>query len=85
MLAAVPLFFFAAYGARRYLMARTRWRGIRFGMDNGAWGYTFRAMWYWFLTLMTGGLLCPYQQLKLSKYLTDRTYFGDLKFEQNGH
>jgi uncharacterized membrane protein YjgN (DUF898 family) len=34
---------------------------------------------------MTGGLLYPYQQFKLSKYLTDRTYFGDLKFEQNGH
>jgi len=85
VLAAVPLFFFAAYRARRYIMARTRWRGIRFGMDNGAWGYTFRAMWYWFLTLMTGGLLYPYQQFKLSKYQTDRTYFGDLKFEQNGH
>jgi uncharacterized membrane protein YjgN (DUF898 family) len=85
ILAAVPLFFFAAYRARRYIMARTRWRGIRFGMDNGAWGYTIRAIWYWFLTLMTGGLLYPYQQFKLGKYLTDRTWFGDLKFQQNGH
>jgi len=85
LLAVVPLFFYAAYRARRYIMARTRWRGIRFGMDGGAWGYTARALWYWLLTLMTGGLLYPYQQFKLSKYLTDRTYFGDLKFEQNGH
>jgi uncharacterized membrane protein YjgN (DUF898 family) len=85
VLAAVPLFFYAAFRARRYIMARTRWRGIRFGMDGGAWGYTIRALWYWFLTLMTGGLLYPYKQFKLSKYLTDRTYFGDLKFEQNGH
>jgi len=82
--AAVPLFFFATYRARRYIMARTRWRGIRFGMDNGAWGYTIRALWYWFLTLATGGLLYPYKQFKLAKYMTDRTWFGDLKFHQSG-
>ena len=81
---ALPLFFFAAYRARRYIMARTRWRGIRFGMDNGAWGYTIRALWYWFLTMITGGLLFPYQQFRLAKYVTDRTWFGDLKFHQNG-
>jgi len=84
ILAVVPLFFFASYRARRYIMARTRWRGIRFGMDNGAWGYTIRALWYWFLTLVTGGLLYPYMQFKLAKYLADRTWFGDLKFHQNG-
>lgn len=84
ILAAVPLFFFAAYRGRRYVMARTRWRGIRFGMDNGATGYTIRALWYWFLTVITGGLLYPYQQFKLAKYMTDRTYFGDLRFHQNG-
>lgn len=82
--AALPLIFFATYRGRRYIMARTRWRGIRFGMDNGAWGYTIRALWYWFLTVITGGLLYPYQQFKLTKYITDRTYFGDLKFHQNG-
>ncbi|HUS55405.1 MAG TPA: DUF898 family protein [Thermohalobaculum sp.] len=82
--AALPLIFFATYRGRRYIMARTRWRGIRFGMDNGAWGYTIRAIWYWFLTLITGGLLYPYQQFQLARYMTDRTYFGDLKFHQNG-
>jgi uncharacterized membrane protein YjgN (DUF898 family) len=82
--AALPLVFFAAYRGRRYIMARTRWRGIRFGMDNGATGYTIRAIWYWFLTIVTGGLLYPYQQFKLTKYMTDRTYFGDLRFQQNG-
>jgi uncharacterized membrane protein YjgN (DUF898 family) len=82
--AALPLIFFAIYRARRYIMARTRWRGIRFGMDNGAWGYTIRAIWYWFLTLITGGLLYPYQQFKLAKYTADRTWFGDLKFHQSG-
>ena len=84
IVASLPLVFFATYRARRYIMARTRWRGIRFGMDNGAWGYAIRAMWYWFLTIVTGGLLYPYQQFKLAKYTTDRTWFGDIKFEQNG-
>jgi uncharacterized membrane protein YjgN (DUF898 family) len=80
----LPLIFFAVYRSRRYIMARTRWRGIRFGMDNGAWGYTIRALWYWFLTIITGGLLYPYQQFKLAKYMADRTWFGDMKFHQNG-
>ena len=82
--ASMPLIFFAIYRSQRYIMARTRWRGIRFGMDHGAWGYSFRAMWLWFLTIVTGGLLYPYQQFKLAKYTTDRCYFGDLKFEQRG-
>lgn len=84
IIAALPLIFFAAYRGRRYIMARTRWRGIRFGMDSGAGGYTLRALWYWLLTVVTGGLLYPYQQFKLAKYMTDRTYFGDLRFEQGG-
>jgi len=82
--AAMPLIFFATYRARSYIMARTRWRGIRFGMGKGAGGYTIRAVWYWFLTIITGGLLYPYQQFKLAKYMADRTWFGDQKFHQNG-
>ena len=84
ILAAVPFIFYATYRARRYIMARTRWRGIRFGLDRGAFGYTARAIWYWFLTLITGGLLYPFQQFRLAKFVTDRSYFGDLKFHQNG-
>ncbi len=84
VLAALPFIFFAAYRARRYVMARTRWRGIRFGMETGAWGYTGRALWYWFLTLATGGLLYPLNQFRLTKFMVDRSWFGDLKFHQNG-
>jgi len=84
ILAAVPLFFFAEYRARRYIMARTRWRGIRFGMGDGAWGYTLRAIWLWVLTLITAGLLYPYKQYKLSKYIVDRSWFGNIRFEQRG-
>lgn len=84
VLAAIPLFFFAEYRARRYIMARTRWRGIRFGMGDGALGYTVRAVGLWILTILTGGLLYPYKQFKLTKYIADRTWFGNIRFEQGG-
>ncbi|HSF96017.1 MAG TPA: DUF898 family protein [Thermohalobaculum sp.] len=84
MLFAAPLIFFAQYRARHYILARTRWRGIRFGLGKGAWGYAWRAMWYWTVAILTAGLLRPYAQFKLSKYATDRAWYGDLKFEQGG-
>ena len=33
----IPIIFYARYRARRYILARTRWRGVRFGMEQGAW------------------------------------------------
>ncbi|GGG71617.1 hypothetical protein GCM10011415_19400 [Salipiger pallidus] len=83
-LATVPFLFFAIYRARRYRMARTRWRGIRFGMEPAAWGYAFRAMAYWALTLLSLGLLTPLMTFRLERYMTDRTWFGDERFVQGG-
>ena len=83
-LAVVPLLFFAQYRARRYKLARSRWRGVRFGMENGAWGYALRAMGHWVLTIVTLGALLPRQTFYLEKYMTDRTWYGDGKFEQEG-
>lgn len=84
VVATVPFIFFAIYRAHRYMLARTRWRGIRFGMDNAAWGYTWRAIAYSLLTGITLGILYPYQHWKLAKYKTDRSYFGNLRFRQGG-
>jgi len=84
ILAAAPLIFFAQYRARRYILARTRWRGIRFGLDGGAWGYAWRAIGLWVLTILSAGLLYPYKQFRLSKYVTDRAWYGNLRFEQGG-
>jgi len=80
----VPLWFYAAYRARRYVLARTRWRGIRFGLDPGAWGYAWRAMAHWLVTILSLGLLWPRMTFFLEKYQTDRTWFGDLRLEQGG-
>lgn len=84
VLAVLPLIFFAQYRARRYKMARTRWRGVRFGMEKGAWGYALRALGHWIATLATFGILLPWQTFKLEKYMTDRTWYGDAQFRQDG-
>src|SRR6056297_621682 len=85
VLAVLPLIFYAMYRARRYKMARTRWRGVRFGMEKGAWGYAFRALGLYLLTILTFGLLLPLATFKLEKYMADRSWYGDAKFEQGGH
>lgn len=83
-LAVVPLWFFAVYRARRYKLARTKWRGIRFGMEKGGIGYAWRALVYWALTISTLGILLPLQTYRLEKYMTDRSYYGTANFQQEG-
>ncbi|MFZ7091726.1 DUF898 family protein [Primorskyibacter sp. 2E233] len=80
----VPIWFYAQYRARRYVLARTRWLGLRFGLEPGAWGYAFRAMGYWLLMLLSAGLLWPLMTFRLEKYQTDRTFFGDRRMAQGG-
>lgn len=80
----IPIVFYARYRARRYILARTRWRGLRFGLEPGAWGYAARAFLHWGLTILTLGLLWPRMTFFLEKYRTDRTYYGSERFFQGG-
>ncbi|WGW05185.1 DUF898 family protein [Tropicibacter oceani] len=80
----IPIWFYAQYRARRYVLARTRWLGLRFGLEPGAWGYAFRALGYWLLTILSAGLLWPLMTYRLEKYKTDRTFFGDRRMHQGG-
>lgn len=84
LFAVLPLILFARYRSRRYLMARTRFLGIRFGMEKPAWGYVWRAIAHGALTVVTFGLLLPRQTFWLEKYKTDRTWYGDQRFVQGG-
>lgn len=79
-----PFVFYAQYRARQYLLARTRWRGIRFGQEPGAWGYVRCALLYWGITALTLGLLWPLQTFRVEQFRTDRTWFGSGKFHQDG-
>ncbi len=80
----VPIWFYARYRARRYILSRTRWRGIRFGMEPGAWGYAGRALMHWVITILSLGLLWPRMTFWLEKYRTDRTSFGSVRLVQGG-
>ena len=80
----IPIMFYARYRARRYILARTRWRGLRFGMAAGAWGYTGRALLHWGITILSLGLLWPRMTFTLEKFRADRTYFGTEQFIQGG-
>lgn len=80
----IPLWFYAQYRARRYVLARTRWRGVRFGLEKGAWGFAIRALMHWAITLCTLGILWPRMTFSLEKYRTDRTFFGSAKLHQGG-
>lgn len=82
--ALLPIIFFARYRARRYVLSRSTWLGIRFGMDPGAWGYAWRACMYWLLTVVSLGLFWPLKTFQLEKYLTDRSWYGNARFIQLG-
>ncbi len=84
LLATVPLIFFAQYRARRYLMARTRLRSIRFGMTSEALGYVWRAIGYTLLSIITLGILLPRQTYYLEKYMADRMWYGNFQMQQGG-
>lgn len=79
-----PLIFFAQYRARRYVLARTRWRGIRFGLEPGVMGFIWRSLLHWGLTVATLGLWWPAKTFWLEKYRTDRTFYGNRRLHQGG-
>jgi len=83
-LGVVPIIFYAQYRSRRYVLARTRWRAVRFGLEPGAWGYAAEATRQWILTLLTLGWWWPRKAFYLEKFKTDRTYFGTARLRQGG-
>lgn len=85
LLALAPVIFYAQYRARRYLLSRTRWRGIRFAAEKGAVSYAWRACLYALAAVASLGLLAPWMQFRLAKFATDRTWFGDRQFLQHGN
>lgn len=80
----LPLVYYAQYRARRYILSRTRWRGIRFGAEPAAWGYVKLGLVNLFITIVTLGILLPRQTFNMEKYRVDRSYFGNAQFHQGG-
>ncbi|MEO1423710.1 MAG: DUF898 family protein [Pseudomonadota bacterium] len=80
----LPLIFFARYRARRYILSRTRWRGIRFNAEPAAITYMWHALWHSFVTVLTLGLLYPRMLFKLDQFATERTTYGSLPMRLDG-
>lgn len=86
-LAAVFMFFlsgYAAYRARRFLLTRTLWRGIRFSQSGNAWSYAFRRFLWTIVTIGTLGLSYPFMASGLWRYRYNNTWFGDRQCQFNG-
>ena len=73
----------AIYAARRYLMSRTQYRGIRFGMEKGSLGYAVRLFAGLLLSIITLLIATPYVNSMLYNYMTNKTLFGGTAFQAN--
>lgn len=83
-LAQVAIFFLIGIGlyrARRYLMTRTVWRGLRAGQDGSALTYALLTLGHVVLLALTLGWSGPWMSVKLDRYLMNNTRFGDTGFD----
>jgi len=87
-LAVYPAFLFltgfATFSARRYLLSRTRWRSIRFGLTGRARDHGLRMLLYSLLTAVTGGLYLPFMRNRLMAHLIGNAWFGSERFRYDG-
>jgi uncharacterized membrane protein YjgN (DUF898 family) len=69
---------YAIYRARRYRLTRTVYRGLRFHQEGSAWGFAFRAMLWWIITVLSFGLAYPFQLASLNATRCGIRPYGDL-------
>lgn len=80
---ALGLFLLGAglYRARRYQLSRTRWRGIRCGLDGAAWRYGLLWLASGVLALLSAGLAVPWFQARLARAMLSNTRIGDTRLD----
>jgi uncharacterized membrane protein YjgN (DUF898 family) len=79
----VALFFLLGIGihrALRYRLARTRWRGIRGGLEGSSLHYAWTHFWTALLIPLTLGWIMPWRTTKLQSRLTNGMRFGNRPF-----
>lgn len=75
---------FAVYRARRYRLARTVYRGIRFHQTGSAIRYAVCAIFWWAMIGITVGLAYPFAQASLERFKLRNTHYGDLQGDFTG-
>lgn len=83
-LALAPVVEFARFAARRYRLRRTRWRGLRFGMDGSALVH-LRIWLFWSLVMAaTLGLARPWLRVARERSMSRAMLYGDARFAFEG-
>lgn len=67
---------FGLYRARRYRLARTLWRGLRFRQDGSGIFYAILSMMWFVIGVASLGLLWPLRRRALHAYKMRHTHFG---------
>ena len=78
------IFFLIGVGthkATRYRLTRTRWRGIRGGLDGSPWSYGSWYFWTGVLLVLTLGWISPWRSTRLQSFITNGMRFGDRPFQ----
>ena len=78
------LIYVAAYRARRYRLARTQWRGIRFAQDGSSLRYALLAIGWAIVSILSLGVAYPVYRARLQHYRTTHTFFGNRRFRFEG-
>lgn len=78
------LYQFAVFRSRRYKLTRTSWRHIHFDQDGSSFAYARCAMWWWFWSLLSLGLLYGAGRVKLQGFRTNHSLFGNARFKFDG-
>lgn len=75
---------FFIYSARRYILSRTKWRGIRFGLSRVRSEYIQAFFVGSLVTFLTLGLAIPWARLRTHKILTEATMYGGVAMKFQG-
>ena len=75
---------YAIYWSRAYLLSRTTWRGIRFGLAGDASNFAGVFVGGYFATVFTLGIYGPFWINDMRRCLTNATRFGTEPFRYDG-
>lgn len=81
VLALVP---FAIWGSRRYLLSRTSYRGVRFGLERDAKPFAKLFFGGYLLTLLTLGIYAPIWMNRMHRMQLEATSIGTRAFVYRG-
>lgn len=74
----------AIWGARRYLLSRTSWRGVHFRLEGDGRAYAKTFIGGYLLSVLSLGLYAPIWLNRLHRFMTNATAIGTKCFEYRG-